>query len=367
MWLRLWGFLRPDSLSVLKDETCRKSLSRYFDVSQDLKPAQFLLAKKTYGNFSRHDSLSKLWDVHQHGLVKLAKLKKEVDVGATQLKDLAEPSISLLDLKVEISRRLLESCCLCERRCGVNRVKGDNGFCKCGMEARVSTYFEHMGEEPELVPSGTIFTCGCTLRCLHCQNWTISQWMEKGEKTDTKKLAVIVKELRKNGCRNVNLVGGDPTSWLPIWLEAFQYVDVNVPVVWNSNSYYSIETAELLKGFADVYLLDFKYGLGPCSQRVSSAPGYWEAATRNHLKASKWGELIIRMLVLPGHLECCHKPVMEWIVEKLGVNTRVNIMFQYRPEWRANEVPELERCLTGDERMKAVMLAKELGLKNFIT
>jgi putative pyruvate formate lyase activating enzyme len=138
-------------------------------------------------------------------------------------------------------------------------------------------------------------------------------------------------------------------------------------VVWNSNSYYSEETAKLLAGFVDVYLLDFKYGPKDCAEKLSDAPNYWIACTRTHLYAKKYGELIIRVLVLPGHLECCTKPVLKWISEHLGESVRVNLMFQYHPAWRANEAPELRRRLTEAERKRAIELAKEAGLTNFIT
>lgn len=194
-----------------------------------------------------------------------------------------------------------------------------------------------------------------------------SQWFESGEVYTPERLALAVERLRKNGCRNANLVGGEPTPWLEQWLKTFKYVNVNVPVVWNSNSYYSEETAKLLAGFVDVYLLDFKYGPFDCAKRISDAPNYWEVCTRNHLYGGKYGELIIRVLVLPNHLECCTKNILKWIAENLGGNTRTNIMFQYRPEWRAYEVPELRRRLTAREMERAIELAKEAGLTNFIT
>ena len=100
---------------------------------------------------------------------------------------------------------------------------------------------------------------------------------------------------------------------------------------------------------------------------ISDAPDYWVVCTRNHLEARKCGELIIRVLVLPNHLECCTKPILSWIAENLGVETRVNLMFQYRPEWRASEIPELSRRLSRDEMKQAVQLAIDAGLTNFIT
>jgi putative pyruvate formate lyase activating enzyme len=175
-----------------------------------------------------------------------------------------------------------------------------------------------------------------------------------------------VENLHRHGCRNVNLVGGEPTPWLRHWLETFRHVNANVPIVWNSNSYYSQETAQLLASFVDVYLLDFKYGPGNCALRISDAPNYWQVCTRNHLYAKQYGELLVRVLVLPGHLECCAKPILQWIADNLGVETRVNLMFQYRPEWRAYELPELSRRLRKEEIQTAIELAELAGLENLV-
>jgi putative pyruvate formate lyase activating enzyme len=363
----MWAIWRPDASSVLTDERARASLARYLDVMQDLKPAKFLIAKKLPANFDKEDSMAKLWQIHNCLTEEFYQLQDEIDTHRTDLEKLGTPENSYLDLKVEIANRILERCHLCTRRCGFNRLAGELGHCKCGTQITVSTMFQHMGEEPELVPSGTIFTLGCTLRCLHCQNWTISQWYEKGEIYSPEKLAKEVEGLRKSGCRNINLVGGEPTPWLQQWLETFKHVKTNVPIVWNSNSYYSEETAKLLAGFIDVYLLDFKYGSNKCAERISDAPNYWEVCCRNHLCGKKFGELLIRVLVLPEHLECCTKPILDWIAKNLGTWVRTNVMFQYRPEWRAHEIPELQRRLTRNEIEEAIRSANKAGLTNFIT
>lgn len=363
----MWTFLRPDATAVLNDEMARKSLARYFAVMQDEKLAKFMIAKKLPAEFSEKDSTEELWRKHAKLSEEFYRVEKEIDTRQKSLQEMQTPEKSYLDLKIEIANRILARCHFCTRRCSVNRLAEEFGYCKCGTQIAVSSIFEHMGEEPELVPSGTIFTMGCTMRCHHCQNWTISQWMEKGEVYKTEELAKEVEHLRMNGCRNANLVGGEPTPWLQQWLETFKHVKVNIPVVWNSNSYYSPETAQLLAGFVDVYLLDFKYGPAECAEKISDAPNYWEACARNHLEAKKYGELIIRVLVLPNHLECCTKPIVNWISENLGTETRINVMFQYRPEWRAYEISELRRRLTKDEMEKAVQLAKEAKLANFIT
>jgi len=363
----MWKLLRPDAAAVVDDERAQKSLSRYFAVAHNAKPAKFLIANKLPADFTEEDSLETLWKEHEKCTEEFGKVEHEIDVKRTSFRNMQVPAKSYLDLKIAIAHRILQHCHFCNRKCGVNRAKGETGYCKCSNTITVSSIFAHLGEEPELVPSGTIFTMGCTMRCRHCQNWTISQWMENGVKCTPQQLAAEVEHLRSDGCRNANLVGGEPTPWLGHWLETFKHVGINVPVVWNSNTYYSSETAQLVAGFADVYLLDFKYGPSNCAERISDAPDYWEVCTRNHLEAKRHGELIIRVLVLPNHLECCTKPILEWIADNLGVETRVNVMFQYRPEWRAHEIPELRRRLTKDERQKAVCLAKEAGLTNFIT
>ncbi len=363
----MWRLLRPDAVAVLSDKRARASLSRYFAVMENDKPAKFQIAKRLKADFKPDMAMEELWEIHEELTEEFYKLQERIDNRRVRLEELDRPERSYLDLKVTIAERILEACHFCTRRCGVNRLEGELGYCRCGRRIKVSSMFEHMGEEPELVPSGTIFTMGCTMRCLHCQNWSISQWYEEGETYTTERLARAVERLRKAGCRNVNLVGGEPTPWLQQWLETFKYVDVNVPVVWNSNSYYSEETAKLLAGFADIYLLDFKYGSNRCAERISDAPHYWEACTRNHLYGKKYGELIIRVLVLPGHLECCTKVILNWIAENLGRDVRTNVMFQYRPEWRAHEVPELQRRLIRSEMERAVEIAEEAGLTNFIT
>jgi len=363
----MWRLLRSDAVAVLDDERAKKSLGRYFDIMQNEKTAKFMIAKKLPAQFDRSDPVERLWQKHADITEKFYKIEKEIDAKQRNVHEMPNPQKSYLDLKIEIANRILGSCHFCNRRCNVNRTEDKLGYCKCGKEIIVSSIFEHVGEEPELVPSGTIFTMGCTMRCRHCQNWTISQWMENGAKYKPEELAKEVENLRFAGCRNVNLVGGEPTPWLQQWLETFKHVNVNVPVVWNSNTYYSPETAQLLAGFADVYLLDFKYGPGECAKNISDAAAYWSVCASNHLEANKYGELIIRVLVLPNHLECCTKPILNWIAENLGLGTRVNIMFQYRPEWRAHEIPELRRKLTGEEMEKAAQMAKEAGLENFIT
>jgi len=269
----------------------------------------------------------------------------------------------LLDKKIKASFEILKNCELCERKCGVDRIKGEKGFCKVGNKMWINSFFEHMGEEYFFVPSFTIFFMGCTFSCQFCQNWTISQRAEKGEFIEEKEMAKIID---KHGyCKNVNFVGGDPTPQLPFILKTLKYVKSDMPVVWNSNFYMSEKSMSLLKGIVDVYLPDFKYGNDKCALRLSKVPDYTEIIKRNHLLAFGDAEVCVRHLVLSNHVECCSKPILEFIKGNFKDKVVVNIMDQYRPEYKAHEHDEINRSLSEDEFNEVILYAKKLKL-NFI-
>lgn len=345
----MYRFFRPDSFHAFDDEGVKKALGRYINVSRDLKPAKFLISK------SLQLQKGPSWQEHE-------RLKRELrtDLNLEEIK-FAEPSY--LDLKIKLARDVLKSCHFCERRCGVNRAGGEKGFCNLGAEARLSSEFIHLGEEACLVPSHTLFFIGCTFYCVYCQNWTISRQVEKGTPVTGKGLADMVKRRRLiDKSRNINLVGGEPTPNLHVILEMLKHLDVNIPVVWNSNMYMSTESMELLHGCVDVYLADFKYGNDSCALKLSKVGDYWNIVTRNHLLAKKQAELLIRHLVLPNHVECCTRRVLEWIAENLGSNVRVNIMAQYRPEFQAYKTKGIDRHVSSSEMARAFEIAEELGL-----
>jgi putative pyruvate formate lyase activating enzyme len=356
----MWRTSRPDSIGILDTPKIQEALSRYVEIVRGKLYPKFMIAQSMPAEFNRREETVELW--HKHDIL-LGRFQEYQDKLKKKPKKTEK---SFYDLKILLAYRTMQSCGFCERYCRVDRLHGDKGYCGAGRNFSLFSAFPHMGEEPELVPSGTIFTGGCSIRCLHCQNWDISQWKSHGESLTPEMMALQVNELAKKGCKNINMVGGDPTPYTWQWLETFKNVKKPISTVWNSNSYYSEETAKLLAGFIDLYLLDFKYGNNLHAEEISDAPNYWEAATRNHLYAKKFGELIIRVLVLPGHNKCCTRPILQWIHDNLGPMTRVNLMFQYRPEWRANERPELRRRLSQSEKLEAIQIAEEVGLKNLV-
>jgi putative pyruvate formate lyase activating enzyme len=227
-----------------------------------------------------------------------------------------------------------------------------------------------MGEEPDLVPSYTVFFAGCTFDCVFCQNWDISTRPDAGldldpaEMADKIRLRAAADGRRYGRARNVNWVGGEPTPDLPYVLSVLERCEGNLPQVWNSNMYMSSEAMALLDGVIDVYLTDFKYGNDECAMRLSNAPDYMKIVERNHLLARANGEMIIRHLVLPGHVECCSRPVMTWIAEHLK-DVKVNVMAQYRPEHLARDFPDISRPLSTKDYEAALGIAEELGLDTY--
>ncbi|MDI6644925.1 MAG: radical SAM protein [Methanobacteriaceae archaeon] len=335
----------------------KDSLSHYFQVMSNKKLSKSKVSSKIKTVYS--DDIDQLWIEHEN----IRNQFNDLYEGLAH-KNLENPDYTFLDLKIEIAEKIIENCHLCERRCNINRYlsKGE-----CGVkESRIASQLIHTGEERVLVPSHTIFFSGCNFQCVFCQNFDISQNPLTGVQTSPENLAEIIDKNRKHGSRNVNFVGGDPTPNLPFILKTMNLVNENIPVVWNSNFYMSLETMKLLDGFVDLYLTDFKYGNDKCAKRLSKINNYWEVAKRNHKMAEKNGDLIIRHLVLPGHLECCTKPLLEWISQNLKKDTVINIMGQYRPIYLAENYEELGRYVYLAEISEAVKYAKSLGLKNVI-
>ncbi|MEW6222956.1 MAG: radical SAM protein [Candidatus Hadarchaeota archaeon] len=363
----MWYVPRPDSLAVLHNRKARQSLRRYFAVMENKLPARFQLCKRVGVRVNLSAGEKELWEAHEVGLKEFRSLLSRIDEEKVSLESLAFPEVSLLDLKAELAMRVLKSCHFCERRCAVDRTAFEKGWCKVGEKAKLSSEFMHHGEEPELVPSYTIFFSGCTFSCQFCQNWDISQFPEAGVEVSPKDLAKLAEGARRDGARNVNWVGGEPTPNLHIILEALNLCKANIPSVWNSNMYMSPEAMKLLFGTQDVYLADFKYGNNKCGLRYSKVPKYFDVVARNHRLAFADAELIIRHLVMPANLDCCTRPIFKWIVENLGKTVRVNIMDQYRPCYKIECYDEVNRHLTAEEFSKSVKIAEEVGLENFIT
>jgi len=357
---------RPDSIEILEDKEAQERLHRYFQILRGEALPKFLIAKIIEVEYSSEMPLEELWKIHDEKLSEMLEFIRDTDeqsiINIWKRKE--SPEKNLLRLKRDMLWKILENCHFCEWRCGINRIMGEKGVCRLDKKAYISSVFIHIGEEPELVPSYTIFFSHCNFKCVFCQNWDISQ-IHSGDYIAPEILAkTIENEWNKKRIRNVNWVGGEPTPNLHYIFDVLLRLNAPVPQVWNSNLYNSSETMRILLGVVDIWLPDFKYGNNECALRLSKIPKYFDVVSRNHKFLSDNGEeVIIRHLVLPNHLECCTIKILEWIAKNMRLDkTRVNVMAQYRPEYRAHQYPEISRRLRIEEWKKAVNYARSLGL-----
>lgn len=267
------------------------------------------------------------------------------------------------------------NCNLCPRKCNIDRSK-KVGFCQQSDQLKVALYSLHAYEEPCISGkngSGTIFFSGCNLRCNYCQNYEISH-LGKGEVITVSRLVEMFKELEQMGAHNINLV--TPTHFIEQIVEALKTYTPKIPIVYNSSGYEDVVSLEKLKEYIDIYLVDLKYADNGLAQRLSSASDYFEVATKAILKMRenqpqdvfenglmKKG-VIIRHLVLPNNtqnsIDC-----LKWIVDNLPT-TKISLMSQYTPCYKALESKEINRPLKPIEYSRVLMFARKNNLDGYM-
>jgi len=273
----------------------------------------------------------------------------------------------------------LSSCDLCPRKCGVNRLKGERGFCRTGEHAILCSYFAHFGEEPPISGSrgsGAMFFSRCTLKCVYCQNFQFSQ-LEEGREVSSKELANYMIELQNEGCHNINVI--TPTHVMPQILEALLLAienGLNIPFLYNTSGYERVEILRLLDGIVDIYLPDMRYANSSCAARYSQADDY----PQNNFEAVKemfkqvgtasfddcdliTRGIIIRHLVLPQNI-AGSEVIFSFIAKEISKDTFISLMSQYHPCFEAAQHPPLDREISLEEYETAQDLLKKYGLNN---
>jgi putative pyruvate formate lyase activating enzyme len=264
--------------------------------------------------------------------------------------------------------------------CGVNKLKGEKGFCQADSNLEISSAHPHFGEEKPLVGrggSGTIFLTNCSLRCVFCINWEISQGGQ-GRRRSLDEFANMMLALQKMGCPNINFV--TPTHYSPHILLAVDKAaakGLRIPLVYNTCGWERVEILKILDGIIDIYLPDFKYSDGEMAVKYSSGARTYPEMTQKALLemhrqvgiAKPAGNglmqrgLMIRHLVMPNNVSGT-KEVIDWIATNLPKDTYVNLMSQYSPMYKAVDYPEISRKITREEYSDAVNHAKAAGLTN---
>ena len=359
--------IRPDSISVWQNKDILSRFSRYRGILDGTQIARYLIAKSIQVDFDEKSSLLELETLYRE---KSSEFRSLLELDQEVLQERKIYSYNYITLLKELSKIYLKQCIYCERRCEVNRIEDEKGFCFLTKDSYVSSAFLHMGEESVLVPSGTIFFQGCNFGCVFCQNYDISQaWKGKkdidiiAQKVNEKKLAELAEKLFQKGAMNINYVGGDPIPNIHTIIGSLNHQNSNVCQLWNSNFYCTEESLNLIIDLIDFWLPDFKYGNNKCAEKYSKVTNYYDVLTRNlkliHDEGS--GEIIIRHLVMPNHIECCSKPILDFIAREVP-KCVVNIMGQYRPEYLAYKYDEINRRPTSKELNEVKNYADKLGI-----
>jgi putative pyruvate formate lyase activating enzyme len=398
-----------EKLWVWSYENIRRKLNWYYEVSINKKPAKYLICRRIPCSLDlRNSDEDELWKEHDRLSEEFLDLFQKVKNEEVKIENIPVVRPNFLDLKVELAKRLLKHCEFCRWNCRVDRTKGEKlGTCQLEDISRVSSYFHHRGEELVFrgtMGSGTIFFTSCNMRCAFCQNGDISTDRFNGIPITPRQLALMMWQLRMEGCHNINLVGGEPTIHFHTIIEAIRelcelkpsqrdlnYIlnaysdffiykmdprnayynnEFNAPILWNSNFFMSDKLMKLLREIVDIYLPDFKFGNNNCAIKLSRTPWYFETVSRNHKLVYEWGDnMVIRHLIMPNHVECCSKPVLKWINENMP-DVLVNIMYQYHPDNFCNPLSskydkryaEIARYPTKQELLEVYRYAQELGL-----
>lgn len=266
----------------------------------------------------------------------------------------------------------MEICNQCPRRCNIDRDK-KVGFCGVPNNIKIAKTMLHFWEEPMISGtkgSGTIFFSGCNLKCNYCQNFKISHQLY-GKYYTINQLAEIFKSLQEKGAHNINLV--TPSHYVNQIIEALKIFRPNIPIVYNSSGYDSLEELEKLKDYIDIYLVDLKYYDKQLSASLSKAPDYFEVASKAILKMKEMQPkniikngimkkgVIIRHLVLPNHTDDSLK-ILDWIRANLPVDTLVSIMGQYTPYYKCSA--DINRPLKILEYKRVISYFNKIGLIN---
>jgi len=266
---------------------------------------------------------------------------------------------------------------VCPRRCGVNRIRGEAGACALGRNPAVSSVNLHFGEEPPISGyrgSGTIFFTSCNLRCVFCQNYPISQ-LRHGKEVSVRDLADAMLKLQDKGAHNINFV--TPTHLVPQIMDALRIAyerGLEIPLVYNTGGYDSVEMLRLLEGVVDIYMPDMKYSDPEMGRKYSGIPDYpqvnREAIKEMHRQV---GDLVIddegiarkgllvRHLVLPEGIAGT-EDVLRFLAEEVSRDTYISLMRQYFPAYKAVNMPPLDRRITEEEYREAVELLDKYGL-----
>ncbi len=264
--------------------------------------------------------------------------------------------------RASLAREMLHECNLCPLECGINRIKGEVGF--CGLNERAFWFRENLNflQELEIIPSHSIYLTGCNMRCKFCSVEDYILDPKRGKPWDVMELRGIVEARRRQGAKTLLFVGGEATVQLRAVLDLLAALPDRYTIVWDSNMLLTSSSRRLLEGVVDIYAADLKFGNNACAQRVAGTQGYLEIMAENLQFAEATAALIPRHLLLPGHFECCVLPILSWLGKTLK-RPRLSIRREYLPPLPLLGKDPLGQYVTDSEYTQAIRAANEMGIE----
>ena len=278
------------------------------------------------------------------------------------LKPGVEDRATIARERAQTAGELLASCHFCAHHCGVNRLVGERGLCHAGAETRCFSAQVEVTDELEIIPTFAVALGGCDLRCDFCITGAASWNPAAGAVFDVRAVAARAKQALEAGARTIMLLGGEPTIHLPAALEFVAELPASARLVWKTNAHGSAQARELLDGLFDVWVADYKFGNDACAERLARVPEYVRTVQENLLWADQQGELIVRHLLMPGHLECCWRPIVAWLAAELP-HVKLSLRAGFWPAWHSDRHPELCRTPGAEECAQARRIARGLALR----
>lgn len=283
-----------------------------------------------------------------------------MQIGMKRLSDGAGTSLSLSQ-RISRAHGMLQDCEMCEWRCGVDRTRGDSAPCRLGKDTYVFNRYMSLTEEPEVRPALRIYWGGCNFRCRFCDTAPACFEATSGQRVDPTVLSIELAAAVKAGSKYISILGGEPTIHLHTLLELAEASPDPLPLAINTNLYMTPEVIDLLDGVVSLYLADFKFGNDACARRLAGVPHYFEAVTRNLLRIDGQTPMIVRHLLMPGHMACCFNPVVDWLSANLP-GVRFQLYTGFVPCYRSKEDPTISRLNARSEIRQAVDYLKERNL-----
>jgi putative pyruvate formate lyase activating enzyme len=255
----------------------------------------------------------------------------------------------------------LADCHFCAHHCGINRRAGETGLCHAGAEARFFMAQTEVTDELELIPTFAVALSGCDLRCDFCITGKQSWNPRTGRFFSAEIMASKARSALADGAKTVMILGGEPTIHLHAALEFVSHLPDDAKLAWKTNTHGSAQARELLDAIFDVWVADYKFGNDHCARRLAKVSDYTSAVRENLLWARDSSELIVRHLLMPGHLDCCWVPVADWLADNLP-GVKVNLRSGFWPAWKSARHAELRGTVSDGETQRALQIAKHHGL-----